>query len=128
KLVLSCNKPPIVDNPDNASRNRIRLYPHTSEWLSEGYPPTYEEQLASRKFKMDPNFEDQIPGMAQAFLWLLVQYYHIYKIEGLNDSPSVKEYPKSYWQENDIYAQFKAKSVAPALHEHNEYDSRARVT
>jgi len=128
KLVLSCNKPPVVDNPDNASKNRIRLYPHISEWLKEGYPEDYNEQLRLGKFKMDPNFEDQIPGMAGAFLWVLVQYYPIYKNEGLNDPEAVTRFTNEYWQSNDIYAQFAAETIQPVINEQGQYDTNAQLT
>lgn len=129
KLVLSCNKPPVIENPDGASKNRVRLYPHTSEWVKEGCPENYEEQLRNKKFKMNPNFEDQIPGMASAFLWILVQYYPVYKSEGLNDPAAVEEYTNSYWRENDIYAQFASESVEAApMDALGQYDTNAQVT
>ena len=114
KLVLMCNKPPAVPTGGKAVKNRLRIVPFLSTWVSNP-PPSPVEQMAQGKFKKDPFFEKQIPELAQAFLWLLVEYYPIYIREGLEDPPIVKDATDKYWAENDIYAQFATECIRPAL-------------
>jgi phage/plasmid-associated DNA primase len=113
KLVLMCNKPPNVPTGGKAVKNRLRIIPFLSTWINNP-PLTPAEQMSSGKFKKDPFFEKQIPELAQAFLWLLVEYYPIYIREGLDDPIIVKEATDKYWVENDVYAQFAAECIRPA--------------
>ena len=106
KLILSCNKVPIIPKADTAIKNRVKIFPYLGTWTSDltklGEPNTYE---------MKETFEDDIPDMVPAFMWVLVHYYPIYNIEKLKDPEIVTEYTKRYWEENDVYAQFAADCV-----------------
>lgn len=104
-LILICNKPPVIPKADKATKNRTRIFPYLSNWV-ENAPDDEEEQFRRRKFKMDKNFDKQLPVMAPAFLWLMVQHYPYYATEGLKDPKVVTEYTQNYWRDNDIYAQF----------------------
>lgn len=53
------------------------VLPFLSTWSS------LEDSVQQRQFKSDPNFDQKIPNLAPAFAWLCVQYYPIYKKEGL---------------------------------------------
>jgi phage/plasmid-associated DNA primase len=128
KLVLTCNKVPIIPNADRAIKNRTRLFPFMSTWLKEGYPEDEMEQLRQRKFKMNPFFERDIPVMAPAFLWIMAQYYPYYSTEGLQDPAIVTETTEAYWRDNDVYAQFAADTIQEVYTESGDRDAGARVT
>ena len=106
KLILSCNKVPIIPKADTAIKNRVKIFPYLGTWTSDmtklGEPNTY---------LMNETFEDDIPSMVPAFMWILVQHYPIYNIEKLKDPEIVTEYTKKYWEENDVYAQFAADCI-----------------
>ena len=70
KLVLVCNKPPKVPFDDQATWNRIRVIPFESTF-SKSAPENYEEQLHDKVFPIDPQFSDKIPGLLEAFAWVL---------------------------------------------------------
>lgn len=131
KLVLMCNKPPAVPTGGKAVKNRLRIFPFLSTWVHNP-PATAEEQMEQRRFKMDPFFEKQIPELAQAFLWLMVQYYPIYIAEGLEDPPIVEEATRRYWEENDVYTQFTNECIRPATKKGGEgveiRDETAKMT
>lgn len=128
KLVLTCNKVPIIPNADKAIKNRTRLFPFLSTWLKEGYPEDEAEQLRQRRFKMNPFFERDIPVMAPAFLWIMTQYYPYYSTEGLPDPTIVTETTQAYWRDNDVYAQFAADTIQEVYMENGDRDGGARVT
>lgn len=129
KLILTCNKVPIIANADKAIKNRTRLFPFLSTWVND--PPKGEEaQMRERKFLKDPFFEKQIPQMAPAFMWILAQYYPTYLREGLVDPPIVTETTTAYWRDNDIYAHFCADKIARVFinGDENKPDKSAKVT
>lgn len=106
KLILSCNKVPIIPKADTAIKNRVKIFPFLGTWTSDASklnePNTYE---------LRENFEDDIQDMVPAFLWILVQHYPIYHIEKLIDPEIVKKHTEEYWENNDVYAQFAGECV-----------------
>jgi phage/plasmid-associated DNA primase len=106
KIILMCNKIPMVASGGQAMHNRMIVYPFLSIWKDIA-PESEEEQFEQRIFKKDPFFEDCIPELAEGFLWIMVQKFKDYKREGLMQTPKkIKEYTELYWADNDIYAVF----------------------
>ena len=106
KLTFICNKLPKLKHADKATFNRIRVLPFESTFCrpDDPAPETYEEQLRQKRFPMDPNFGRKIPGLLEAFAWVLLDYYK-------QDIPYVE--PEKvlsataiYKKQNDIYRQF----------------------
>lgn len=131
KLVLTCNKVPVIPRADKAIKNRTRLFPFLNTWVDD--PPEDEaEQYIQHKFKKNPLFERRIPILSPAFLWIITQYYPYYSVEGLPDPAIVTETTEAYWRENDVYAQFAADTIqevyTPSTDGCQVRDSAARVT
>ena len=127
KLILTCNKVPIIPNADKAIKNRVRLFPHLSTWVDN--PPEDEaEQYRQRRFRKNPFFERRIPILAPAFLWIMAQYYPHYSTEGLTDPAIVTETTEAYWRDNDVYAQFAADTIQEVYSDAGDRDAGARVT
>jgi phage/plasmid-associated DNA primase len=112
-LFLMCNTVPIIPHSDKAMKNRVRLVPFLSTWVSNA-PKSIDEQYKKRTFQKDPFFENQIPEMAPAFMWYLVQMYKKYRTEGLIEPTLVTESTTEYWNENDIYLQFINENIVKA--------------
>jgi phage/plasmid-associated DNA primase len=106
KLVLSCNKVPIIPKADTAIKNRVKIFPFLGTWTSD--PAKLKEP---NTYEMKENFEDDIPYMVSAFLWILVQHFPIYNTEKLKDPEIVTKHTKDYWENNDVYAQFAADCI-----------------
>jgi phage/plasmid-associated DNA primase len=113
KLILMCNRIPMVNNPDKAYKERFRAILFPSRWSDEA-PSDPAEQKRLHHFKKDPHFEKRIPSLASSFLWIIVNYYTKYIDEGLADPAIIKEYTNEYWRENDVYSQFTAECVEEA--------------
>lgn len=109
-MVLMCNKVPNIDKADKAVHNRTKIFPYLSTWV-ENPPETEEEQYRKLLFKMDKFFEKRIPILAPAFLWVMVQYYSYYKLEGLVDPDIITEYTENYWRENDLVSLYIADNI-----------------
>ena len=127
KLVLTCNKVPVIPNADKAMKNRTRIFPFTSTWVDDASNDE-NEQKSTRRFKKNPHFEHRIPVLAPAFMWLLTQYYTPYATEGLVDPEVVVEHTQAYWRDNDVYAQFATDSIQEVLLPNGERDISARAT
>lgn len=127
KMILMCNKVPIIPNADKAIKNRTRLFPFMSTWV-DNPPENEEEQYRQRKFRKNPIFERRIPILAPAFLWIMTQYYPYYSTEGLADPQLVTEYTENYWRDNDVYAQFAADTIQEVYNENGDRDAACRAT
>ena len=105
-LTFICNKLPKLKYSDKATWNRIRVIPFESTFINPGdpCPVTFEEQLREKKFPMDRNFKEKIPGMIQAFAWYLLEWRK--KITIRIEPEKVKEATAIYRKQNDIYRQF----------------------
>ncbi|AHH01581.1 VV D5-like helicase [Pithovirus sibericum] len=105
KVVLICNNIPMIPYSDKATRNRLRVIPHMSTWV-DNPPDSIEERKRLHLFQKDEHFDQQLEGMASAFLWLLVHYYPIYLKEKVHPPKLVREHTEQYWRDNDIYGNF----------------------
>lgn len=127
KMILMCNKVPIIPNADTAIKNRTRLFPFLSTYCDNA-PDDEEQQYKLRRFKKNPLFEKRIQCMPSAFLWILTQYFPHYSSEGLPDPQIVKDTTETYWKENDVYAQFAADMIQEVYTPKGERDHTARIT
>jgi phage/plasmid-associated DNA primase len=127
KMILMCNKVPIIPNADKAIKNRTRLFPFMSTWTDTA--PKEGECIDGKwHWKKDELFEKRIPILASAFLWILTQYFPYYSAEKLSDPQIVTDTTETYWKENDVYAQFAADLIQEVYTPDNKRDSTARVT
>jgi phage/plasmid-associated DNA primase len=119
KLILITNKVPSIPNAGVAIKNRVIIIPFLAKFMNKDYPEDEEEQYRQKTFKMDPDFDDYVPLLAQAMLWCAVQDYREYCQDGLKYFPQViLDETLSYWEENDPYDLFiKEKLVREVLPE-----------
>lgn len=103
KLVLICNDPPLIPNGDKATWNRIRVIPFESTFCDDA-PDTYEEQLLTKRFPVDLQFNEKIPDMLEALLWILL--HHRKKGAPRIEPEKVKFATDALKQKNDVYRQF----------------------
>jgi len=109
KLILITNKVPTIPNAGDAIKNRVMIIPFLATFVNKGYSEDKEKQYRTKTFKMDPDFDDYVPFLAQAMLWCAVQDYRNYCREPIKmeDFPQViKEETEKYWIENDPYLLF----------------------
>ena len=88
---------------DKATWNRIRVIPFESTFCDNA-PDSFEEQLLQKRFPKDPHFDSKIPGMLEAFAWLLIE--HRKHIVRRVEPEKVKLATAQYRIKNDIYRQF----------------------
>ena len=74
-------------------------------------PESEEEQFKMRTFKIDINFEKQIPFMGSAGLWLLIHFYGEYATKSLQEPHTVIKATAKYFSDNDIYKKFLDENI-----------------
>ncbi len=126
-LILITNKMPIIPGADNAIIQRLRALPFLSKWVKNA-PKTKEEQFEKKEFPLDRTFSKRIPGMAPAFLWVLVQKYADYIENGLTEPAAVIEATHEYWEEHDIYLHFTRECIETAIIPGSQYVGNEKGT
>ena len=105
-LTFICNKLPKLKYSDKATWNRIRVIPFESTFVDplEPCPERLEDQIREKRFPMDKEFKDKIPGMISAFSWYLLDWRT--KISVRIEPEKVREATAIYRSQNDVYRQF----------------------
>ncbi len=109
-LFMMCNRIPSIPKSERTIIERLIVIPFLSRWANDA-PDDPAEQYRLRIFKRDKNFEEKIPSLTAAFLWILVQQYSEYCRHGLVIPKVVKEYTDRYWKETDVYNLFKQDRI-----------------
>lgn len=113
-LNLMCNLIPAFTDIGEAVRNRTRILPYLSTWTKTP-PKDPEEQYKQKKFLLDPNFENQLPGMGPAMLWWLAyRMFPLYKKEGADVPEIVRQHTQQYWEDNDYFSEFIKENLEKA--------------
>lgn len=110
KLVLVCNKLPRLPCDDPATWNRIRVLEFQSRFPKNAkeVPKNYEDQVRTKMFPRDEHFNEKLPYMKQAFMWVLMQEYKKICKERVRkpDPDVVMQATMVYRENNDIFYQF----------------------
>ncbi len=114
KLIMICNKLPKLPCDDPATWNRIRVLPYESCFPKDNknVPEDLDEQYRKKTFPRDPFFNDKLPRMKQAFMWLMFENYKRIRREGKMIEPEkVKEATILYRKNNDVFLQFVIEKI-----------------
>ncbi|MHB1910094.1 MAG: PriCT-2 domain-containing protein [Nitrososphaerales archaeon] len=126
-IIFSVNTPPEITDTQEAIWNRILEIVFTAEWVkgdNPRLPATYEEQLEKGIFRMDKFFEDRLPSMAPAFLWILFHKYPEYIEKGLTPPEEVVKATQRYRTRNNVYHRFTNDKVKPAMRDTGKKDEK----
>jgi len=125
--ILIANKIPAIPDCQEAIWNRTRVIEFTSKW-SKSAPADPEEQYRLGIFPENRFFDNNIPMMSPAFLWILVQKYEEFFQMGLGEPPEVMQATENFRVQNNIYIHFTRDCVVEALHpETRQRDEKASV-
>lgn len=115
KIVMTTNVIPEVKNADSATKGRFNNLLFLTRFVNaDEAPETEQEQYERRLFPKDKFFDRKIPRLSQALLWLMKEYYHTYRTEGLTTPQFIKNNITRYWEEHDLYLNFISENVTRA--------------
>ncbi|RKO82746.1 hypothetical protein BDK51DRAFT_49863 [Blyttiomyces helicus] len=97
-LVIQCNAIPTMDAEDDAIWDRGRIIDFVYKFVEN---PKGEFQR-----KIDKNLKDKVKNWGPQFMLLLIEWYNIYKNEGLQPSPSVVAKTREVRKDNDFVLEF----------------------
>jgi phage/plasmid-associated DNA primase len=124
KIMMITNEIPAVSKADEATKDRFKIFPHLGKWIDD--PPPAAEQMAEhgfvKFFKKDVNFENRLPVLAPAAMWIFSQYYPTYCKEGLEVPEIVKLHTEEYWKNNDLYGLFIQECIVDVFLSENVRD------
>jgi P4 family phage/plasmid primase-like protien len=110
KLVMICNKPPVIENSQNdqATWNRTRLIPFESTFPKDRslVPETFEEQIEKKIFPRDQDFSDKIPDMLEGVAWYLLDIYKNRQGKIIVEPTKVLEATGEYRASNDTFKRY----------------------
>jgi phage/plasmid-associated DNA primase len=95
---------------EKAYWNRQKVIDHESTFSFDA-PLVVEDQFRMKVFPRDPFFDRKLVAMAEPLLWCLIQWYKIFKEEGLKPPARVVEATNAAKMRNDIYMQYIRSSL-----------------
>jgi hypothetical protein len=113
KPFMITNLMPEIPFGGPACMRRLLIIPHNSVWCDDA-PEDPIEQFKQRKFKNNTHFDEAADELAPALFWLMIQYYPIYRKEGVHNKqvPAiVKRESDKYWQQNDNVLKFEREKI-----------------
>ena len=117
KFLVVTNRTPAFEFVDEATRERVRIFPFMARWLdTKKYekliPSTPEEQYQKNIYPADPDYADKAGHFASILMYKAIEYYPIYYKERARGMPSaIKEITNSFWERVDILLRFKRECV-----------------
>jgi phage/plasmid-associated DNA primase len=118
KWVIVCNKALSIPSNEPAICGRMKLVPFDAYFARKKseVPATVEEQMAKKIFYADPFFQDKVPRLAPAFLWLMWnELPNFLKSEeeggGLCEPEAVTLATEAYTRDSDTYAHFAGDKI-----------------
>ena len=132
KNIMVLNQVPDITGMDEATKNRFCMIPFEGRWVRKGekfeVSETHEEQVKAKTYRMDERFEDNIPKLAGALLWLGVYYYKNYREEGLEPPKYIKDWMTDYWKKHDPHISFITEMLENAKTKDGEIDTTKYLT
>lgn len=100
KFILACNDLPAIDANDGGTWRRIRLIEFISKFVDKPNPKI------KYQYKIDYALKEKKEHWTEQFMWLLTQYYKLYRKKGLREPAEVTAVTDEYKRNSDMFAQF----------------------
>jgi len=113
KILFSTNGLDRVKNIDAAFILRMLLLPADSQY-SHNAPKDPAEQKRTNHYPIDTRFNDKLANLAQALLWIMIQYYPTYCSEGLPRTPRMQKMVTDFVARTDPYTRFMTEFIQVA--------------
>lgn len=102
KFFICCNKVPSISDIDGGVIRRLKITEFTSRFVDN---PT-QTLDGVKEFKIDRDIKSKLDDYAPIFMSILVNFYALYKKEGLVPPDSVQQVTKKYENDNNAIKYF----------------------
>jgi len=103
KFFMACNKIPTIDLDGGVIR-RLKITEFTSRFVDE--PNVENIKNGINEFKIDKDLKAKLDNYKSVFMCILLNYYKVYRLEGLIPPIPVLNVTKKYENDNNIIKQF----------------------
>jgi P4 family phage/plasmid primase-like protien len=107
KMVLTCNQLPQLPYDDEGTWRRVRCVEFKSTFVNE------EDVVQDDPYShlKDPTLPEKFDNWKEAFMWILIQKYDVWRTKGLKPPPSVVNFTKQYREQSDAFADFRDEYI-----------------
>ena len=108
KFFMATNKLPGLSGHDGGTSRRLKITEFTSCFVESP-----RETLGGiKEFRIDKDLKTKLESYKPAFFSILLDYYKLYKAEGLVPPSAVAKVTKKFEQDNDVIKQFIDENVS----------------
>lgn len=109
KIFMCCNKIPTMSDVDGGVIRRLKITEFVSRFVEEPSEEALERGIY--EFKIDKDLKSKLDSYKAVFMSILIDYYKIYRDEGLFPPDLVLRVTKKYENDNNIIKQFIDENV-----------------
>lgn len=107
KMVFCCNRKPALPPGDEGTWRRISVLAFLARFCANPDPNKPNE------FKQDPYLTDKLVKWKEAFMYILLEHYKVYKENGLKEPTIVRKTTLEYRDDNDVFKDFINDCIVP---------------
>lgn len=104
KFFMCCNKIPAISDIDGGVMRRLKITEFVSRFVEE--PDLNNIANGIYEFKIDKDLKSKLDFYKTVFMCILLDYYKLYKEDGLTPPEPVLKVTKKYENDNNIIKQF----------------------
>ena len=105
KMYLCCNHLPEVPADDNGTWRRLRVCKFVSKFTDD------PDETEKYEFRAEQELSQKLEDWKESFIAMLIEYYKLYKTNGIVEPDEVKVETNEYRANNDVYAEFINDSI-----------------
>jgi P4 family phage/plasmid primase-like protien len=98
KMLLLCNHLPVVPSDDGGTWRRIRVVEFTSRFV--------DNPVDENEFPIDTELSNKLEQWKAHFMSMMIEYYKLYKAEGITEPEEVTACTREYKRQNDHIADY----------------------
>jgi P4 family phage/plasmid primase-like protien len=109
KFFMCCNKIPAISDVDGGTTRRVKITEFISRFVEE--PNLENIKNGIYEYKIDKELKSKLDTYKTVFMSILLDYYVIYRTEGLKPPEPVLQVTKKYEHDNNIIKQFVEENI-----------------
>jgi P4 family phage/plasmid primase-like protien len=109
KFIICCNKTPSISDIDGGVIRRLKITEFTSRFVDD---PDNSKEDGIKEFAIDRTIKDKYDEYAPIFMNILLEYYVLYKSEGLVPPSDVIKVTKKYENDNNSIKYFIDENIS----------------
>lgn len=109
KFFMCCNKIPAISDLDGGVVRRLKITEFVSRFVENPDPENLKNGI--HEFKIDRDLKSKLDSYKSVFMSILLDYYMVYKQEGLEPPTPVLQVTKKYENDNNAIKQFVDENI-----------------